>query len=112
MIDLRLQIVGVNIQRKLNLFHLDDALVFACLFFPLLLLKAIFAVVHDFADRRFRVRSNFYEIQILLQGKFLRVSNRHDTQLLAVVGNDADFSVADIIVELQFFGSDVQTPPK
>lgn len=56
------KIMRVYVERKTNLFHLHHFLIFLSFLVPLRLLKPIFAVIHELADRRRSVGSNFYQV--------------------------------------------------
>ncbi len=55
-------------------------------------------VIHDFADRRFCRRRNFYQIDTCLFRKFQRVPCRHNAELFPAFSNDSDFFVPNLFV--------------
>ena len=102
----------INFQRKADLLGLNDVLVFPGFLFSFRHFKAILAVVHDLADGRFRIGRDLDKIEVAAFGDLQRLGAGHDAELLAVVSDETDLLVADRIVDLQFFDSDGQTPPK
>ena len=103
---LGVQVADVDVGGQANLFDLHDALILARFLFALGLLETEFAVVHDFADRRLGLRGDLDQIHALFHGGFLRFLDGDDTELLAVVVNQTDFSVADLFIDLMFHAAD------
>ena len=111
-VDLGIKIVLVDVQGELYLLELDDALILFRFFFALLLIEPVFAVIHDLAHRRRRLRRDLDEIKVSLRGDPERFGTGHDAQLFAAVGDHADLAIPDLFVDLQFPGSYTKTPPK
>lgn len=84
LLDFGVEIVHIDIKPQLNLFELDNFLAFSSLFFPLGLLKPVLSIIHDFADRRFGIRCDFYQIGVALRSLFQRRFDRHNAKLAAV----------------------------
>ena len=74
--------------------------------FALGLFETEFTVVHDFADRRFRLRGDLDQIHALFNGGFLRLLDGNNTELPAVVTDQTDFLVADLFIDLMFHAAD------
>ncbi len=110
--NLGLKIGDVGVESEANLFDFHHALIFAGFFFALGLFEAIFTVIHDAADGRLRVRSDLDKVEVALVGELLRVARGHDAELFAVVTDHTNFGIADLFIDLRFFRSDVNTPPK
>ena len=53
----------------------------------LVFLEYVLAVIHDLADRRFRVRRDFYQIQTRICGALQSVCGHHDAHLATIVIN-------------------------
>ena len=81
-------------------------LVFSCFLFALILLKAIFAVVHDLAHGRGGLGSDLNEVKIALVGYTLSVGGGHDAELGSVGTYNTQFPVADLFVDLMFLLAD------
>jgi hypothetical protein len=99
LILLSLVIVFVHGYGKLNFLHRDDSLFLACGALALFLLVKITAVVLDAADGWNSGGRNFDEIEATLAGDSQRFIGRQDSQLLAVLIDDADFAGADALVD-------------
>ena len=110
-IDTGFKIVRVDGAGKLNFLDLDDLLILAGFFILLDALKAVFAVIHDAAYRRFCVRRNHDEVEIFLICHVLRCGKLDDTDLLTVRSDQADFISADLLIDLQLFCANNQAPP-
>ena len=76
-----------------------------------LLFKAVLAVIHDPAYRRFCTRCDLHQIQILFIGDFLCISRRHCSEFFTVLVDDQNFSVPNFLVDLQFLFADKPAPP-
>ena len=61
---------------------------------------AVFAEVHDAADGRHGVGRDFHEVHALVARQIDRVGEGHDSELLALVADDADFAGTDFPVDL------------
>ena len=104
-----LNIVFPNDGAQLDLFQLADVLVFASLAFLLLLLKAEFSVVEDFADVGNGVRRDAIEVKILSRGQVIGGAARHDAQLFAISSDDSHFRIMDVLIDriITFLGTAV-----
>lgn len=100
--DLGVEIANVGIQPQTNFLDFHNMLIFLGFLFPLCLLKPIFSVIHDPAYRRDSGGSNFDQIEVLLVRDALRLSGGHNAQLAAVVIDNANLIVTDLLVDLQF----------
>src|SRR3546814_9357878 len=56
----------------------------------LVLLIKVLAVIHDLADRRFRVWRNFNQIETFFFSLGLGITRQHDPELLTIVRDYAD----------------------
>ena len=98
MVLLGLVIVVVHINAELHFLHHDLGLMLLRLPLLFLLLIQIFSVVHDAAYGGLGGRRNLDQVQILLAGFLERVIWGHDSHLLALVVNHADFAGANAII--------------
>ena len=80
----------------------DALLTLAGFFFPFLLFILVLAIIHDSADRRLSLRSNFNQIQMMLGSKLEGTGKWHDAQLLPIDSINADFPSADLFIDPQF----------
>ncbi len=111
LIEPDVEIVNTDTNAELQFFCFHNTLIFTGLFFTFGLLKPVFAVVHDTADRRIGLRSDLDEVKAFIQGDFLRVLNGHNAKLGTVLINEADFTVLDCLVDLMLYVTDAKTPP-
>ena len=102
MAHFRIKVMGIDIQRKANLFNIYDMLIFSRFFVTLGLLKAEFAVIDDLAHRRLSLRGNFHQIHIAFRRLCHGLRERHNTQLSAVLIYDTHFFIPNLFVDLQF----------
>ena len=79
-----LHIANVDGCGKARFLELDDLLILPLFLFALAHLKAIFAVVHELADRGIAVWRDFDQIQFALVGHFLRRADIYDAELVAI----------------------------
>ena len=91
-------------------------LIFSCFLFPFSLLKTVFAVVQHLAHRRHSLRCDLYQIE---PGFFCSAHghlNGHNALLLAVSTDQANLTITDLAVDLQFLrlssGSDNECTSK
>jgi hypothetical protein len=72
--------------------------------FPFLLCLVVLelAVVEQAADRGHGVRRDLYEVQIGFAGHFEGLRKRDDSQPVALVIDDKDFSGPDALVDSEF----------
>ncbi len=101
-VGLGIKVIAVNTRAETNFLDLHDMLLFSCFLFSLRLFKAELAVVHDAANRRLSLRSNFYKIKILGSGCFQRLGDGYNADLISVSVNQSDFLVADLLINLVF----------
>jgi hypothetical protein len=99
LILLSLVIVFVHRYGKLDFLHRDDSLLLACGALALFLLVQITAVVLDAADGWNSSGRNFDEIEATLAGDSQRFIGRQNSQLLAVLIDDANLAGADALVD-------------
>ena len=88
--------------RKANLLDLDHLLVLFLFFFTLRLLEAVFAVIHDLAHGRHRLRRDLNQIKVGLLGHAQRHIERHNALLVAFFIDQSDFPVPDFLVDQEF----------
>ena len=112
MIDLCFKVMRVNVERKPDLFDLNDLLILSGFLFSLCLFKAELAVIHNFANGRFGCGSNLNEVKILALCDFKSFRCGHDAELLTVVGDNSYLFVTDFLIDLLFFAADVKAPPE
>ena len=86
-------------------------LVFLGFLFLFHLLKAEFAVIHDLTDRRLCVWRDLDQIQVLLKGDPKRVLRGHDAKLRAILPDQTDLFVSDLLIELMIQFAYGKTPP-
>ena len=98
--NLRLKVVGVDIEGQADFLDLDDTLVLSCFLLALRLFKTVLSVVDNFANRRRRLRRNFYKVQILSERHLQRLRGGHNPKLVAVRTDDTHFSVTNFFVDL------------
>ena len=98
--------------RKLHFLDFNDLLVFPQLLFPLGLLVAMLVVVQQLADRRLGVGNDFHQIQLRLFRQFQRPTYRDNPQLSAVRADQADLTVTNFLIDLQFRVDDDAPPNK
>ena len=114
LVDLGVEVVGVDVQRQADLLDLHDLLVLLGFLFPLLHFEAVLAVVQDLAHRRFGLGCHLDQVQVLVHGHAQSVPRGHNAHLGAVGPDQTDLLVTDPLVDLQFFGiaaGDWNTPP-
>ena len=116
LVQLGVEVVGVNIERKAGLLDLDHFLVLLGFLLLLLLFKTVFAVVQHLAHRRHSLRCDLYQIE---PGFFCSAHghlNGHNALLLAIGTDQANFTITDLTVDLQFLrlssGSDNECTSK
>src|SRR3546814_8177163 len=81
-----------------TLFRSDLLLLFLRSVRGLVLLIKVLAVIHDLADRRFRVWRNFNQIETFFFSLGLGITRQHDPELLTIVRDYADPRRGDLIV--------------
>ena len=101
-LQLDVEVVGVDAGRHTDFLDLDHTLVFLGFLFLLQLLEAELAIIHDLADRGDCIGSNLDQVQILFICHSLCIGRRHDAQLGTVVANNPNFLISDLLIELMF----------
>ena len=112
LIDLGFKVVCIDFQRQTNFFNFHCLLLFLCFFLAFGLLKAILAVVHNFAHRRYSFRRNVDEIQIFLACQLQSIPGAHNAQRAAICADDADFLLSDFFIDRHFLFANGKAPPK
>src|SRR5579864_423234 len=92
-------VVDADLRAKLDLLHVDLALVLASLLRLLLLLVLVLAVVHDLRDRRVGLGSDLDEIEVLAVGVLAGFVRGLDSELGPVVVDQADVGDANRVVD-------------
>lgn len=98
LVFLRLVVVLVYRHGELDLFDDNDLLLLARCALALVFLVEKLAVILDLADWRDCVGRDFYEIERAFPSHFKGVERRHDSELLPILVNHADFACADAFV--------------
>ena len=98
--DLDIEIIDVDPRGHPNLFDLHDPLILFCFLVPLGLLEPVLAVIHELADRGDRVGGDLDQVQISLGGLGHGLVDGQDAQLFSRGGNQANFLVSDLLVDL------------
>ena len=108
-LDLRLDVVIVDLRGHPDLFPDDGLLLLLGVLLLLLLLVAVLPEIEDLGDRRLRVRGDLDEIPPFALGEGERTRGRDDAQLRTVGADEADGGDADLVVDAEF-GSYRLTP--
>ena len=95
---LRLVIVLVHRDGELDLFDDNDFLFLACGSLALVFFVEELAVVLNLADRGNGIGRDLHEIEHTFAGHLEGVERRHDSELLPILVNHADFACADAFV--------------
>ena len=111
MVYLCVEIVGIDIEGKTNLFDLDDFLILFSFLLTFSLLETVFTVIHNTANRRHSLRSDLYQIKTFFCCKMKCILCGHNAQLGSVCIYNAYFLVLDLLVDKQFLVADSSTPP-
>ena len=101
-LDFGIQVVGVNAGAHADFLDFHHPLIFLGFLFPLLLVKAEFGIVHDFAHRGDGVGGNLYKVEALLLCHGIGLSGRNNAQLSAIGTDKPDFLVTNLLIELMF----------
>src|SRR3546814_557492 len=83
---------------EFDFLDLDLLLLFLRSVRGLVLLIKVLAVIHDLADRRFRVWRNLNQIETFFFSLGLGITRQHDPELLTIVRDYADPRRGDLIV--------------
>lgn len=105
--DLEIDIMVADAGRQPDLFCFNDLLILAVHLFAFGLLKAVFAEIHDAANRRCGGRRDHNEVKALFLGTFQRFIGRHDTELGTIRSDHANLSGLDLFIDLMTCSSDV-----
>ena len=105
-LDAGIKIVGIDAAGELHFLDLDDLLFLLGFLFFFEPFKTVFAVVHGTANGRLGRRRDHHQIDVV----FLRIMQSglgfQNPELFPVHAHKAHFGNADILVELQIFGTD------
>ena len=101
---LNVVVVIVDAGAHLDLLQLDHFLVLAGFGGFLLFLVFEFAVVHDFADRRVRVRRNLHQVDAGSGCALERIGRGDNTDVCAGLVDQSNFAGPDQFVDLRTFG--------
>ena len=112
MLDLGLEVVGLDTAGKLYLLDLDDILLFLCFLLSLFLFIAIASVVGNTTYRGLCVGGNEDQVKTLIICGAKGVVGRHNTDLLTVGSDNSYFFSLNGLVYEQFFCSYNSSPPK
>ena len=82
-----------------DLFDLCGVLFLLGFFFLFLLIVLELAVIKDLADRRFGLRCDAYQVQVLLLSKAECFISGHDSKLLSIGRNDSHFFGTNFFVD-------------
>ena len=96
---LRLVVVDPDFWPELDLLDVDRNLVLARKLGLLLLLVAVFAVVHDPRDRRIGLRRDLDEVEILPVRVVERFLDRLHPELAALLVDETDLRDTDVLVD-------------
>ena len=111
-LDLGLEVVGLDTAGKLYLLDLDNVLLLLCFLFSLFLLVAVASVVSDTTYGRLGVGGNEDKVKTLIVCGAKGVVGRHNTDLLTVGSDNSYFFSLNGLVYEQFFCSYNSSPPK
>jgi len=101
-LQLHIEVVIIGPGSKLHLFHFDLMLILAgvpCL--PLLLVLEL-PPVHELYNGWASLRSDLDEVEFRFDGPFAGCVDRHDAQLLAVLGDESNGADPDLFVHAGF----------
>lgn len=104
--DLCIEVVSLDPAGQLHLFDLHGLLLLAVLFFLLITLVAVLAVVEDAADRRLRLGCDEHQIQPLIVCEFFCPFKLRDAHGVIVLVKETDFGSFYVIVDEQVFSAD------
>src|SRR5258708_1829030 len=100
-LDLRLDVVVVDLRRHPDLFPGDGLLLLLGVLGLLLLLVAVLPEIEDLRDRRRRVRRDLDEVPAFALRERERARGRNDAQLGTVGADEADGGDADLVVDAE-----------
>ena len=102
-LQLGIEIAHVDAGGHADLLDLHHMLVFTGLFFAFALLKAILAIVHEFAYGGDSLGRDLDQIQPAFFCDMQRLGGRHDAHLLAVFADETDLAIVDVLVQLMHY---------
>ena len=115
LVHLGVEVVGVDVQGKADLLEFNHFLVLLGFLFLFLHLEPVFTVIKNFAHRRLGLRRDLDEVKVLVDSHLQCVARAHNAHLRAIRPDQADFFVADLLIDFQFVGfavaGDCNTPP-
>ena len=92
-------VIRIRVWTELDLFDLDDLLLFARFGFALLRLVFEFAEIHDLTHGRVGVRRDFDKVETSLFGHLHGARWRYNADVFAICANQANFVRADIFID-------------
>lgn len=92
-------VMDVSVRAELDLFDLDDLLLFAGFGFALLGFVLILAEIHDFDDRWFRVWRNLYQVQTGLLGQHHATRRRNNANVFTFSADQSNLGRFDPVVD-------------
>jgi len=99
------QIVLIRCRPHAHFLEQSKLLVLARVALSLFLLKLVFPIVKETADRGNRRWGNFDEVGVTVLGEPQRLENRENAKLLAVLADDPDFPGTDALVDAEIFAN-------
>src|SRR3984893_60063 len=101
-LELGLEVVLGHLRPELHLLELDDVLATPLVLLLLDRLELVLAVVDQAADGRLSLRCELDEVQALFRSYAFRGIQAEDSQLIALVVDQAHFRRVDLIVDAKF----------
>ena len=92
-------IMRVGVRAELDIFDLDDLMLFAGLGFALLLFVFELAEIHYFANGWVCIGRNLDKVEFCLFGHNHGLRRRHNTYVFAIGANQTDFSACDTVID-------------
>ena len=93
-----LKVMFLDVRPELDFFDLHGTLILFGFLFPLALLKAIFAVIHHPADRRFGIRGYLDQIQPFFHSMLQRFTQGQDHRV-SLIQDQTDLRRPDLIID-------------
>jgi len=103
LLGFKLQIVGAGADFNLERFQLLANRLLLGPFLLFVLKVKEFAIIHDFGHRRGGARRDFNQIKLCLSGPVQRLAQRDYPQVAAILGDDAQFRGANLLVDAEIF---------
>lgn len=101
--DLSFEVMSIDSAGELYLLDLNGSLLLLGFLFSFIALKAVFSVIHDARNGRFGSGSDQYKVKILFICFCESILRRHNSDLFAVLTDNAKFLCPDFFIDLQFF---------